>query len=122
MNWNNHKAIFLQIADQIIEDVLKGKSKPGDRALSVRELAAQIQVNPNTVVRSYGLLEQEGVLHNQRGIGYYIAEHAFEKARKRKKEEFIEEVLPEVYKTMQLLEISIEEFNALYHQNQNSLS
>ena len=118
MNWNDHKAIYLQIADQMVEDVLKGKTKAGERALSVRELAAQIQVNPNTVVRSYGLLEQEGLLQNQRGIGYYIAENAFEKARNLKRREFIEETLPEVFKTMQLLEISLSDISELYHQNQ----
>jgi DNA-binding transcriptional regulator YhcF (GntR family) len=122
MNWNDHKAIYLQIADQLVEDVLKGKTKAGERALSVRDLAAQIQVNPNTVVRSYGLLEQEGVLHNQRGIGYYIAENALEKARKLKRREFIEEVLPEVFKTMQLLEISLSDISELYLQHQNAKS
>ncbi len=118
MNWNDHKAIYLQIADQLVEDVLKGKTKAGDRALSVREFAAQIQVNPNTVVRSYGLLEQEGILQNQRGIGYYIAEDAMEKAQKLKRREFMEETLPEVFKTMQLLEISLSDISELYHQNQ----
>ncbi|MDX2068982.1 MAG: GntR family transcriptional regulator [Haliscomenobacter sp.] len=122
MNWNDHKAIYLQIADQLVEDVLKGKTKVGERALSVRELAAQIQVNPNTVVRSYGLLEQEGVLHNQRGIGYYIAENALEKVRKLKRREFMEETLPEVFKMMQLLEISLDDINELYLQNQNATS
>jgi GntR family transcriptional regulator len=119
MNWNDHKAIYLQIADQMVEDVLKGKTKAGERALSVRELAAQIQVNPNTVVRSYGLLEQEGVLYNQRGIGYFIAEDAMEKARKLKRREFIEVTLPEVFKTMQLLEISLSDISEFYNQNQN---
>lgn len=122
MNWNDHKAIYLQIADQMVEDVLKGKTKAGERALSVRELAAQIQVNPNTVVRSYGLLEQEGLLQNQRGIGYYIAENALEKARKLKRREFMEETLPEVFKTMQLLEISLSDISELYFQNQNAKS
>lgn len=122
MNWNDHKAIYLQIADQMVEDVLKGKTKAGERALSVRELAAQIQVNPNTVVRSYGLLEQEGILQNQRGIGYYIAEDSMEKAQKLKRREFMEETLPEVFKTMQLLEISLSDISELYHQNQNAKS
>jgi DNA-binding transcriptional regulator YhcF (GntR family) len=122
MNWNDHKAIYIQIADQMLEDVLKGKTKAGERALSVRELAAQIQVNPNTVVRSYGLLEQEGVLYNQRGIGYFIAEDAMEKARKLKRREFIEVTLPEVFKTMQLLEISLSDISEFYNQNQNAKS
>ena len=119
MNWNEHKAIYLQIADRIIEDILNEKLKSGDRVASVRELAAQIQVNPNTVVRSYGMLEQAAILHNQRGLGFYIAEGAIEKARVLKRTEFLEQTLPEVFKTMQLLQISVNELMALHHQFQN---
>lgn len=119
MNWNDHKAIYLQIADRIIDDVLMGQVKTGDRALSVRELATQIQVNPNTVVRSYGLLEQEGILYNQRGLGFYIAENALEKARTLKRKAFIEDTLPEVFKTMNLLQISMQELQAFHLQFQN---
>lgn len=122
MNWNDHKAIYLQIVDRIIDDVLMGQVKAGDRALSVRELAAQIQVNPNTVVRSYGLLEQEGILYNQRGVGYYIAENALEKARALKRKTFIEETLPEVFKTMNLLQISMQDFHNFHLQFQNVAS
>lgn len=119
MNWNDHKAIYLQIVDRIIDDVLMEQVKAGDRALSVRELAAQIQVNPNTVVRSYGLLEQEGILYNQRGLGFFIAENAFEKARSLKRKVFIEETLPEVFKTMHLLQISMQDFQTFHLQFQN---
>lgn len=119
MNWNDHKAIYLQIVDRIIDDVLMGQVKTGDRALSVRELAAQVQVNPNTVVRSYGLLEQEGILFNQRGMGFYIAENALEKARTLKRKAFIEDTLPEVFKTMNLLQISMQELQAFHLQFQN---
>lgn len=119
MNWNDHKAIYLQIVDRIIDDVLMGHVKTGDRALSVRELAAQVQVNPNTVVRSYGLLEQEGILFNQRGMGFYIAENALEKARTLKRKAFIEDTLPEVFKTMNLLQISMQELQAFHLQFQN---
>lgn len=119
MNWNDHKAIYLQIVDRIIDDVLMEQVKKGDRALSVRELAAQIQVNPNTVVRSYALLEQEGILYNQRGLGFYIAEDALEKARSLKRKAFIEETLPEVFKTMNLLQISMQDFQTFHLQFQN---
>jgi len=122
MNWNDHKAIYLQIVDRIIDDVLMGQVKAGDRALSVRELAAQVQVNPNTVVRSYGLLEQEGILYNQRGLGFYIAEHALEKARTLKRKAFIEDTLPDVFKTMNLLQISMQELQAFHLQFQNVTS
>lgn len=119
MNWNDHKAIYLQIVDRIIDDVLMEQVKKGDRALSVRELAAQIQVNPNTVVRSYGLLEQEGILYNQRGLGFYIAEDALEKARSMKRKVFIEETLPGVFKTMNLLQISLQDLESFHLQFQN---
>jgi hypothetical protein len=69
----------------------------------------------------FGLAKYDADL-SQTTIADATGKGTLECMRKRKKEEFIEEVLPEVYKTMQLLEISIEEFNALYHQNQNSLS
>jgi len=119
MNWNSNKAIYLQIADRIIDEILAGKAQIGDRALSVREYAAQVQVNPNTVVRSYGFLEAEGILLNQRGIGFFISAVAQEKARAFKRKEFMEEILPEVFRTMELLQMSIEELNDCYHQNIN---
>ncbi|AEE53814.1 GntR family transcriptional regulator [Haliscomenobacter hydrossis] len=119
MNWNDHKAIYLQIVDRIIDEVLMEQVKAGDRALSVRELAAQVQVNPNTVVRSYGLLEREGILYNQRGLGFYIAENALEKARSLKRKTFIEETLPEVFKTMNLLQISLQDLHSFHLQFQN---
>jgi DNA-binding transcriptional regulator YhcF (GntR family) len=119
MTWNDHKAIYLQIVDRVVEDILKGTLKTGDRALSVRDLAAEVQVNPNTVVRSYGLLEQEGILYNQRGLGFFIAENASAKARDFKKKEFIESTLPDVFKTIKLLGISMEELNLLYQQFEN---
>jgi DNA-binding transcriptional regulator YhcF (GntR family) len=119
MNWNSNKAIYLQIADRIIDEILAGKAQIGDRALSVREYAAQVQVNPNTVVRSYGFLEAEGILLNQRGIGFFISAVAQEKARAFKRKEFMEEILPEVFRTMDLLQMSIQELNDCYHQNIN---
>jgi len=119
MTWNDHKAIYLQIVDRVVEDILRGTLKTGDRALSVRDLAAEVQVNPNTVVRSYGLLEQEGILYNQRGLGFFIAENASAKARDFKKKEFIESTLPDVFKTIKLLGISMEELNLLYQQFEN---
>ena len=72
----NNKAIYLQIADRICDDVMTGTIEEGARILSVREYAASLQVNANTVMRSYDHLTQEGVLFNKRGIGFFIAENA----------------------------------------------
>ena len=74
MEFNSNKAIFLQIRDTILERILSGDLKPGDRIPSVREYGATIGVNPNTVMRTYERLTSEGVIHNKRGIGYFISD------------------------------------------------
>ena len=53
MNFNENKAIYLQIAEWVFEQILNGKWKEGDRILSVRELGMLLEVNPNTNLRSY---------------------------------------------------------------------
>jgi len=70
---DSSKAIYLQIADRIADDVLRGVYKPDCRIPSVREYAAEVQVNANTVMRAYDYLSQQGVIYNKRGVGYFIA-------------------------------------------------
>jgi GntR family transcriptional regulator len=65
--------IYHQIAEQIRRAVAAGKLQPGEQLPSVRDLATQILVNPNTVARVYRDLEQEGLLETRRGQGTYIA-------------------------------------------------
>ncbi len=116
MNWSDHKAIYLQIVDVMMDEILGGEVQPGQRALSVREKAAQIQVNPNTVVRSYGILEEAGVIQNKRGQGFYYADGAVERAKAYKKEEFTKELLPVVFRTMDLLQVLPAEFLEAYEE------
>ena len=78
MEFQESQAIYLQIADMLCENVLSGAWKPGDRVPSIRELAESIAVNPNTVVRAYSYLQDHAIIHNQRGIGYFVAENARE--------------------------------------------
>ncbi len=114
MNWSEHKAIYFQIADAMMDEVLSKAVSPGQRVLSVREKAAQIEVNPNTVARAYSLLEAEGIIHNQRGLGFFYAEEALPRARAFKKEVFSRELLPQVFHTIDLLDMSPEELIAAY--------
>ncbi len=120
MNWSDHKAIYLQIVDVMMDEILGGEVQAGQRALSVREKAAQIQVNPNTVVRSYGILEEAGVIQNKRGQGYFYAADTVEQARDYIKEAFSNEMLPVVFRTMELLQIEPAEFLAAYEDYKNS--
>ena len=73
------KAIYLQIADRISDEILKGRYQEDSRLPSVREFAADIQVNANTVMRSYDRLQQQGVIYNRRGIGFFVTAGAREK-------------------------------------------
>lgn len=119
MKFNNQKAIYLQIADQIIESILAEEYKGGDRIHSVRELAANIQVNPNTVARTYNYLQDREIIFNKRGIGYFVSEEALNKVKEIKRRQFVEEILPEVFKMMNLLDIDFEALKNIYQQSEN---
>lgn len=68
--------IYEQVAQSIISQVIKGLLQPGDRIPSVRVLARQLSVNPNTVQKSYANLLQEGILYSQKGRGDFVSDHA----------------------------------------------
>lgn len=103
MEFDSNKAIYLQIADAICERVLSGELKPEDRIPSVREYGASIGVNPNTVMRSYEKLTDQGVIYNKRGIGYFISNDAKAIVLENERKEFLENELPAVIKKMELL-------------------
>jgi DNA-binding transcriptional regulator YhcF (GntR family) len=109
MNFKETQPIYMQIADWACEQILLDKWKPDERALSVRELGALLEVNPNTVVRSYDFLQNKEILVNKRGVGFFIVPNAADKIFEFRKERFFEEELPVIFKTMKLLGIEIEE-------------
>ena len=114
MDFNKSQPIYLQIADYINENILLEKWKEEDRILSVRELSMNLQVNPNTVMRTYTYLQNEEILYNQRGIGYFISEGAINKIRTIKKRQFVNIELPVVFKTGNLLGVTPRELSTYY--------
>lgn len=114
MEFKNHQAIYMQIADFVLDNILSGSWKNGDRVQSVREMAATVEVNPNTVVRSYSYLQDMGILFNKRGIGYFVAEDALKRTREIRREAFLREELPSLFHAMELLDIKVDELPALY--------
>ncbi len=68
--------IFLQVAFQIKRDVVRGELRAGDRLPSVRDLARQLAVNPNTIIRSYDQLENDGVIVRRQGAGCFVTGHS----------------------------------------------
>lgn len=114
MEFDERQSIYLQITDHVRESILRGWYVEGERIPSVRELAMETEVNPNTVARSYAQLQEQGIIHNQRGIGYFVSEGALERTRHMKMREFVQQDLPEVFKTMELIGMDLEEFRNYY--------
>lgn len=76
MNFSDNKPIYLQITDSIMDSILSGEYTPDGRIPSVREYAAKIEVNANTVMRSYDWLQQQAIIFNKRGIGFFVLPEA----------------------------------------------
>lgn len=116
MNFNTNQSIYLQIADWVCDQVLTGKIENSQRLLSVRELGGKLEVNPNTVLRSYDYLQSQEIINNKRGVGYFIDENATQKIISLRKEKFFKEDAPTFFRNMKLLNISIEDIVEAHNQ------
>lgn len=108
MEFDNNRPIYLQICDAICERILSGELTGESRIPSVREYGAEIEVNPNTVMRSYEKLTTDGLIYNKRGIGYFICPDAKERVLAAQRKEFMENDVPEFLRRMKLLGIDPE--------------
>lgn len=72
IEFDNNLPIYLQIMNFIKKEIVTGKLKAGDKIPSVRELAAELQINPNTIQRTFQELEREEVVETRRGLGRYV--------------------------------------------------
>ena len=106
MEFKNNKGIALQIADNISERILNGTIALEEKIPSVRELAAEMGVNPNTIVRSYAELQSKNIISNQRGIGYFVAMDARNIIKEWRRQDFYTIELPEFVHQMKILGIS----------------
>ena len=111
MTFTNEKAIFLQMADRLCDEILASTYRADDRIPSVREYAVMLGVNTNTAVKTYELLAREGVIYNKRGMGYYVSPDARQQILERRRAEFREQTLPELFRQMRLLDIDIAEID-----------
>ena len=109
MEFHKKEAIFLQIVEMICEKILTRTWIEGDKIPSVRELAVSIEVNPNTVMRSYAYLQERDIIINKRGIGYFVAEHAYDDTLDLMKSNFIRNDMPIFFKRIRLLDIGFDE-------------
>ena len=116
MDFNDSQAIYLQIADYFCENILQKKWQEGEKIPSVREIAVKVEVNPNTAMRTFSYLQDQGIIFNKRGIGYFVADSGFRKTLQLKKEQFIREELPKMFRNMELLGLDLDDLQ-LYYKN-----
>lgn len=109
MDFQQSQPIFLQIADWLSDKVISGEIAPGGQMPSVREIAAETGVNPNTVQRAVERLLLNGIIQSQRGKGNFLTSDAREKILNERKQRFFEQQLPRVAAEMRLLGVSLEQ-------------
>jgi len=114
MNFKDKEAIYLQIAAYISDHISLGKWLPEQKLPSVRELAGELQVNPNTVMRTYEYLQNQEIVFNKRGLGLFVTADALEKIQNNRKERFLQQELPEFFKSLYVLGISLAEIQERY--------
>ena len=124
--YKKNKAIYLQIAERINDMIITGKYREEERIPSVREYAAMVEVNFNTVMRSFEHLQASGIIFNKRGLGYFVVAGACEKIHSIRKEHFLQNEINDFFKQIYMLEIPINEIVAMYttysnQQNKKSL-
>lgn len=116
MDFNNNKAIYEQMADRMCDEIIAGNYKADDRIPSVREYAIMLEVNTNTAVKAYELLAREDIIYNKRGLGYFVAPDARPQILAQRKKEFVDELLPEVFRQMSLLGIDINDVEKMWNE------
>ena len=119
MIFTNDKAIYIQMADRLCDEILADKYKDDDRIPSVREYAVMLEVNANTAVKAFDELSRANIIYNKRGLGYFVTPGAKKQILKERKQEFMKERLPELFRQMQLLDITINDVAEAYNSLQN---
>ena len=108
-DWNNNAPIYRQLKDRIVAMLLDGLLKPGEALPSVRQIAADFQLNPITVSRAYQELADATLVEKRRGIGMYVTEDAREKLIISERARFLQEEWPQMLERIRRLGMNMEE-------------
>lgn len=120
MEFREQEAIYKQIVRYFEENILKNKWSTDEKVLSVRSLAIELEVNPNTIMRAYSLLQDNEILYNKRGIGFFVCPDAKHNIIKERRNKFINQKLPELFKEMHLINFSFDELSTFYKKFKNN--
>ena len=109
MDFKKQKPIYQQIADTLCERIVGGEWKAEERIPSVRDIAIQLGVNPNTVMRTFEYLQGAEIIYNKRGVGYFVSPDASDKILALHRKEFLEDDLPAFIQKMKMLGLTLED-------------
>jgi GntR family transcriptional regulator len=109
IQWSDGAPIYRQLKDRVIAMMLDGLLKPGDPLPSVRQVAAEYQLNPITVSRAYQELADEALVEKRRGLGMYVTEEAAKKLLASERERFLREEWPLVLERIQRLGLRMQD-------------
>lgn len=115
MDFNENKPIYLQLADQIMDEVERSANPGGRRLPSVRDYASKTGVNANTVMRTYTWLQQESIIYNQRGIGYFYSPDAKERVLEMRRRIFMDKEIKYFLDRLIALHIPPTQFTHIYN-------
>ncbi|MDR2954569.1 MAG: GntR family transcriptional regulator [Prevotella sp.] len=115
MNFKENKAIYLQIAERICDEILLDKYKTEERVPSVREYAAIVEVNFNTVMRTFEYLQSQEIIYNKRGLGYFVSSGAKDIIIRLRKATFLEDEIYDFFKQIHTLDIPMDEIAEMYN-------
>ncbi len=109
IGWNDNTPIYRQLKDRVVGMMLDGVLKAGDALPSVRQIAAEYQLNPITVSRAYQELVDEHLVEKRRGIGMYVTDGASEKLLSTERDRFIREEWPAMVERIRRLGLNLEQ-------------
>ena len=109
IQWSDGAPIYRQLKDRVIAMMLDGVLKPGDALPSVRQVAAEYQLNPITVSRAYQELADDQLVEKRRGLGMYVTEGAPARLKTSERDRFLTEEWPLVLERIQRLGLDLQE-------------
>lgn len=115
MIFNNSQPIYVQIIDLIYKKILSDEWSADLRVPSVRDLAVEYEVNPNTVMRAYEKIQARNIIYNKRGMGYFLSVDAKEQVQNEQCETFVNNELPKIFERMKALGFTLEQFDDAYN-------
>lgn len=111
--FDDSRPIFLQLAERIADDILRGRYAEGEQVPSTNELSAHLRINPATAGKALGLLVDRGILIKRRGIGMFVAEGAKADIAAERKQDFVRDFVRPLLAEARALGLEVGELSRL---------